>query len=727
VTDSPSSSPSDASSDADSGPLRRTVAEALPKDEGRGVVRLDPDDLSTMGVHIGDVVGLRAADVESPRQAIAKVLPTHPDRRGQGIVQCDSALRENADTSLGHAVVIQPTETAQAERVVLRPDAGMPSDRDLEGLGRLVDGLPVQPGDCVRATLFGGRRVTLRVESTRPDGPVVIQPSTRVQVEPPRGTDEEEARASTAPVYEDVGGLGDELQRIRETVELPLRRPDLFDRLGIAPPTGILLTGPPGCGKTLLARTIAAETDASFYSISGPEIIRKHYGESEAQLRSLFETATKNAPALVFIDEIDAIAPRREDVEGDVEKRVVATLLTLMDGLEARRHVVVIAATNLPNAIDPALRRAGRFDREIHIPIPDRTGRAEVLAIHSRGMPLADDIDLDQLAAITHGYVGADLEALCREAAMAALRRALPDTGSLLAWTPPESGLVVDRQDFQAALREVQPTATREVFTEIPDVRWEDIGGLQDAKARLTEAVEWPLEYPDLFEKAGVAPPRGVLLAGPPGCGKTLLARAVATETQANFISIKGPELLSKYVGTSEQRVRDVFRKAREAAPCIIFFDEVDALAPVRSDGTSDSGVGARVLTQVLTEIDGIEGLDGVVILGATNRADRIDPALLRPGRFDEIVDIGRPDEEARRAILDVHLRDKPLDTDASALAKDLAQKTDGCSGADLAALCRRAALEAMREVLSESKTNALLITRTHFDAALSATRADIS
>ena len=694
--------------------LSRTVADALPKDAGRGIARLDPDDLTALGVDVGDVVSLAGPE----RRALAKALPTHPEQRGNGIVQCDHATRENAGVSVGGSVSVAPAAVQPAERVVLRSTAAMPSDRDLDRLGRLVDGLPVQSGDLVRATLFGGRRVDLHVETTRPPGGVIIQPETRVQVKPARGSTStngaDAPAASGAPAYEDIGGLGDELQRIRETVELPLRRPDLFARLGIAPPTGILLAGPPGCGKTLLARTIAAESDAAFYSISGPEIIRKHYGESEAQVRTLFQKATKNAPALVFIDEIDAIAPRREDVEGDVEKRVVATLLTLMDGLEARRNVVVIAATNRPNAIDPALRRAGRFDRELHIPIPDRTGRAEILAIHSRGMPLDDDVDLAEVARITHGYVGADLEALCREAAMAALRRLRPERRSLLTWTP-DAGtpLSVCRADFQAALRDVQATATREVFTEIPDVRWGDIGGLDDAKQRLTEAVEWPLAHPGLFAEADVAPPRGVLLAGPPGCGKTLLAQAVATETEANFISVKGPELLSKYVGTSEERVREVFRKAREAAPCIVFFDEVDALAPIRSDGAMDSGVASRVLAQVLTEMDGIEGLDGVVILGATNRLDRLDPALLRPGRFDEIVRIDRPNADARRAILRIHLQSKPLAPSLSDAVDALLARTDGFSGAECAAVCHRAALDAMRRHLTTSEADLVV---THDD-----------
>jgi len=462
----------------------------------------------------------------------------------------------------------------------------------------------------------------------------------------------------------------------------------------------VLLHGPPGCGKTLIARAIAHETQANFYAVSGPEIIHKFYGESEAHLRKIFEEGSRKAPSIIFLDEIDAIAPRREQVVGEVEKRVVAQLLALMDGLAKRQKVIVIAATNLPNVLDPALRRPGRFDREISIPIPDRHGRKEILEIHSRGMPLAEQVDLNHLAEITHGFVGADLEALCREAAMICLRRIMPDVDFGLARIPYDqlAKLEVGMDDFLEALRGIEPSALREVFVEVPNVRWQDVGGLAEIKQRLVEAVEWPLQYPDLFTQAGIRPPKGILLSGPPGCGKTLLAKAVASETKVNFISVKGPELLSKYVGESERGVREVFRKARQAAPCIVFFDEIDALVPSRSAGASDSHVAERVLSQFLAELDGVEELKGVLVLGATNRSDLLDPAILRPGRFDEIVEIRLPDESERSEIFAIHLQNKPLGAVIS--FKDLASRTGGFSGADIISTCTRAALRAVRRAV---------------------------
>ena len=500
--------------------------------------------------------------------------------------------------------------------------------------------------------------------------------------------------------YEDIGGLKPQLHRIREMIELPLRYPELFERLGIDAPKGVLLHGPPGCGKTLIARTIAHETEANFFSVSGPEVIHKFYGESEAHLRKIFEEASRKGPSIIFMDEIDAIAPRREQVVGDVEKRVVAQLLALMDGLNKRQNVIVIAATNIPNALDPALRRPGRFDREIAIPIPDRFGRQDILEIHSRGMPLAEDVDMEHLAEITHGFVGADLEALCREAAMLCLRRLMPDIDYGLATIPYEqlAQLEVHGDDFLAALREVDASAIREVFVEVPDVRWEDVGGLQVVKDRLKEAVEWPLKYAHLFKKAGIKPPKGILLAGAPGCGKTLIAKAIATESQVNFLSVKGPALMSKYVGESERGVREMFKTARQAAPCIIFLDETEALLPARGMGGSDSHVSERVLSQFLAELDGIEELKGVLVLGATNRLDMMDPAVLRPGRFDEIVEIPLADEQDRREIFAVHLRGKPLGKGIS--AAKLAARTEGLSGAEIAAVCDKAALAAVRRAV---------------------------
>jgi transitional endoplasmic reticulum ATPase len=536
------------------------------------------------------------------------------------------------------------------------------------------------------------------VESSKPKGPVLIDSTTQLVIGNPQQA-EKVAERSTS--YEDIGGLKPQLQRIREMIELPLRYPEVFERLGIDAPKGVLLHGPPGCGKTLIARAIAHETEANFYSVSGPEIIHKFYGESEAHLRKIFEEATRNSPSIIFLDEIDAIAPRRENVVGEVEKRVVAQLLALMDGLAKRRQLIVIAATNLPNMLDPALRRPGRFDREIAIPVPDRHGRSETLAIHSRGMPLAGNVDMSRLAEITHGFVGADLESLCREAAMICLRRIMPDIDFARASIPYEqlAKLEVRMEDFLDALREVTPSAMREVFVEAPDVPWEDVGGLAQIKQRLVEAVEWPLQYAELFTKASIRPPKGILLVGPPGCGKTLLAKAIATESKVNFISVKGPALLSKYVGESERGVRDMFHKARQAAPCIIFFDELDALAPTRNAAGSDAHVAERVLSQFLTELDGIEELKGVLVLGATNRLDMLDPAILRPGRFDEIVDIPLPDEESRQQIFEVHLRNKPLAPGIS--ARDLAAGTDGFSGADIQGVCTKAALRAVRRAVA--------------------------
>jgi transitional endoplasmic reticulum ATPase len=572
--------------------------------------------------------------------------------------------------------------------------------------------------------LFGARSADFKVGSTVPKESVIIVPTTELVI----GSTEEGEKVRTLS-YEDIGGLRNQLHRVREMIELPLRYPEVFERLGIEAPKGVLLHGPPGCGKTLIARSIANETEANFFSVSGPEIVHKFYGESEAHLRKIFAEATQKGPSIVFLDEIDAIAPKREKVVGDVEKRIVAQLLALMDGLNKRQNVIVIAATNIPNALDPALRRPGRFDREIAIPIPDRYGRLEILEIHSRGMPLAADVDMNHLAEITHGFVGADLEALCREAAMICLRRIMPDIDFAMAGIPYEQlgKLEVHMTDFLTALKEVEPSAIREVFVEVPDVRWEDVGGHADLKTRLIEAVEWPLLYPHVFEKAGTKPPRGILLGGPPGCGKTLLAKAIANESKVNFISVKGPALLSKYVGESEEAVRDVFRKARQASPCIIFFDEIDALIPTRSAGT-DSHVAERVLSQFLAEFDGIEELSGVLVLGATNRLDMLDPAVLRPGRFDEVIEMTMPDEKDREEIFRVHLRNKPLEDAAD--PKQLAARTEGFSGAEIAGVCNRAALAAVRRAVARLKKKPdepinVLIKRSDINAALAEVNGD--
>jgi len=715
----------DASDAADS--VQLTVAEAPREDAGRGIVRIDPAALDALGAELGDVVVVGGA-----REALARALPTPTDRRGEDAILMDGVLRQNAQVGVHDAVTVRRATLPAAQRAVLQPVEAAPSDDDLDFIGRRVDGRPVQTGDQLRVDLFGNRWIDFMVGPVQPDGAARLVPRTTLVIEAPEDAGEDAPPAARRSTYEDIGGLDAPLQRVREMIELPLRAPRVFQRLGIDAPNGVLLSGPPGCGKTLLARTVAAETDAAFFAISGPEVVRKLYGESEKQLREVFAQAARQGPSIVFIDEVDALAPRRSDVEGDVEKRIVATLLTLMDGLEPREGVVVMAATNRPNAIDPALRRAGRFDREITIPIPDRHGRRQILNVHSRGMPLADNVDLDALAETTHGFVGADLEALCREAAMAALRRALPGFGlgrDTLS-TDEMQRLHVKADDFAAARREVKASALRAVFTEVPDVRWADVGGLEGVRRSLQEAVEWPIQHPRLFAMAGVTPPRGLLLVGPPGCGKTLLAKALATETQSNFISVQGAELLSKFVGESEQKVQEVFRKARAAAPCLIFFDEIDALAPSRGSSRESAGVSDRVLSQFLVEMDGVEELHDVVVMAATNRIDRIDPALLRPGRFDDIITVPRPDANARRAILRVHLRDKP--TDAALDIDAVVAATDGFSGADLEAVCRRAALEAVRPAIraaradgrdgQEAGADAVRITQSHLDAAVEVT-----
>ena len=673
--------------------LKLKIAEALSKDVGRGIARMGPEDLERLQLAVGDLV-----EIVGKRATVCKAMPAHKELRGQSRIQVDGLVRENAGAGLDEFVKVRKTACRPAERVVLDPANVRPSERDLNYIGSLLDGLPVQEGDRIRAALFGSRWADFKVGATTPKGAVLINPTTRLVIGNPQQAAESASRSTS---YEDIGGLRPQLQRIREMIELPLRYPEVFEQLGIDAPKGVLLHGPPGCGKTLIARAIAHETEANFYSISGPEIIHKFYGESEAHLRKIFEEAARKGPSIIFLDEIDAIAPRRETTVGEVEKRVVAQLLALMDGLAKRQQLIVIAATNLPNLLDPALRRPGRFDREIAIPIPDRTGREEILSVHSRGMPLSTDVDMRHMAAITHGFVGADLEALCREAAMICLRRIMPDIDFALARIPYEqlTKLEVGKEDFIDALREVEPSATREVFVEVPDVHWEDVGGLDQVKQRLIEAVEWPLQHAELFAEAGIRPPKGILLTGPPGCGKTMLAKAIANESQVNFISVKGPALLSKYIGESERGVRDMFRKAKQAAPCIIFFDEVDALVPARGSGGGDSHVADRVLSQFLTELDGVEELKGVLMLGATNRQDMLDPAILRPGRFDQIVEIPLPDEQGRRQIFEVHLRHKPLAPGID-IGK-LAAATEEFSGAEIQGVCVAAALSAVRRAVA--------------------------
>jgi transitional endoplasmic reticulum ATPase len=702
--------------------LKLKVSEAMPKDLGRGLARLDPADLARLGVEVGEVV-----EILGKRTTVAKAMPAYKEHRGQSRVQIDGVARENAGAAIDQSIEIRKALAQPARRVVLSPTSITPAERDLKYIGGLLDGLPVIAGDRVVATLFGNRSADFKVTSTTPNGPVVINPTTELEVVKGPGKTADSSKESDGPrplSYEEIGGLKRELHRIREICELPLRYPEVFERLGIDPPKGVLLHGPPGCGKTLIARAVAHETSARFFTINGPEIIHKFYGESEAHLRKIFEEAAKQAPSVIFIDEIDAIAPSRDKVVGDVEKRVVATLLTLMDGLSRRKNVIVLAATNLPNVLDPALRRPGRFDREIAISIPDRDGRKEILEIHSRGMPLAVDVDLNHVASITHGFVGADLESLCREAAMLCLRRLLPAIDFSSGQIPYETlrALEVRMGDFEAALREVEPSAIREVFVEVPNVGWDDVGGLDDVKRELIESVEWPLKHAEIFKSAGIKPPRGILLSGAPGCGKTLLAKAVASQTQVNFISVKGPSLLSKYVGDSERGVREVFRKAKQAAPCIIFFDEIDALVPARGTGGNDSGTTERVIGQFLAEMDGVEEMNGVLVLGATNRPDILDPALLRPGRFDIQLEIPLPDFRGRCDIFRISLRDKPVTPDVS--PEDLASKSEGFTGAEIQGTCTRAARTALREALDgwdddSDQLPKVKITTDHIEAAL--------
>jgi len=672
--------------------LKLKITEALSKDVGRSFARMGPEDLEKLNAKVGDFV-----EITGKKKCVCKAMPAYKDLRGQSKVQLDGITRENAGAGIDEFIQARKISCQPADQITLTPVNISPVERDLKYIGSLLDGLPVQTGDRIRATLFGSRSADFMVAGTAPKGPVFINPTTELIIGKSRA---KETKTRGALSYEDIGGLKQQMQRIREMIELPLRYPEVFERLGIDPPKGVLLHGPPGCGKTLIARAIAHETEANFFSVSGPEVIHKFYGESEAHLRKIFDEAAKKGPSIVFLDEIDAIAPKREKVVGDVEKRVVAQLLALMDGLNKRQGIIVIAATNIPNAIDPALRRPGRFDREIAIPIPDRKGRLEILEIYSRGMPLGQDVDMNHNAEITHGFVGADLEAFCREAAMSCLRRIMPDIDFALTSIPYDqlAKLEVHRDDFAVALREVEPSAIREVFVEIPDVKWDDVGGHTIIKERLKEAVEWPLKYPDLFETAGCRPPKGILIAGDPGCGKTMLAKAIANESNVNFISIKGPALLSKFVGESEQGVREIFLKAKQAAPCIVFFDEIDSLVPMRGCGAVDSGVAERVLSQFLAELDGIEELKGVLVLGATNRIDMLDPAILRPGRFDEIIKVPLASESDRNEIFAVHLRHKPLAS--GIISKDLAARTEGFSGAEIASVCNKAAIMAVRRIV---------------------------
>jgi transitional endoplasmic reticulum ATPase len=676
------------------------VKEALVKDVGRAIARVDPEDMKLIGVESGDVIL-----IEGKRATPVKIMPCYPEDRGRKIIQMDGITRENAQAGLDEKVKIAKTTYHQAVKIKLRPESKSSSlfkADDARYIGSLINGLSVTKGDKVRATLFGSRSVDYTVTGTSPEGVVLIHSNTTIQLELTTKDGVQKRKIS----YEDIGGLGQQVQRIREMIELPLKYPEIFERLGIQPPKGVFMYGPPGTGKTLIVRAVAHETDAYFINISGPEIMGKFYGESEGRIRKLFEEAQAHAPSIIFIDEIDAIAPKREDMGGEkqVEKRVVAQLLSLMDGLESRGKVIVIGATNIPNAIDPALRRPGRFDREISISIPDKKGRLEILLIHTRGIPLSMDVDLEKLAEITHGFVGADLEALAREAAMTALRKILPQIDFEMAEIPYEilMSLEVTMENFTDAMKEVEPSAIREVFVEVPDVKWEDVGGLEEIKNALMETVEWPLKYADLFKKADTKPPKGIILHGKPGTGKTYLAKALASESGVNFISVKGPQILSRYIGESEKGVRELFRMAKQASPCILFLDEIDSLTPRRSEDSSGSGVIERVIGQFLTEMDGIEDLKGVIVLAATNRIDLIDPALLRSGRFDLIFELPLPDVYTREKIFGIHTRNKPLDKKVN--LNKLALKTESLTGSDIEFICRKAAMLAIRGLLDQNK-----------------------
>ena len=708
------------------GAISLKILEAYTRDVGRGVARIDYDSMDTLSASTGDVI-----EIKGKRRTVAKCLPLYPSDEGKGIIRIDGLGRNNSGIAIGDTISVRKIKAVAAEKVVVAPLEAIPPI-DERYLADALESVPLIKGDNVMVPYFGGR-LTFQVIGVTPAADAVLVTQKTVFHIAEKG---ETLRGVPQVTYEDIGGLTDEIKKVREMIELPLRHPEIFEKLGIEAPKGVLLYGPPGTGKTLLAKAVANESNAHFISISGPEIMSKFYGESEARLREIFKEAREKAPSIIFVDEIDSIAPKREEVTGEVERRVVSQMLSLMDGLEARGKVIVISATNRPNAIDPALRRPGRFDREIEIKVPDKKGRKDILAIHSRNMPLLDDVDIDKISAISHGYVGADLEYLCKEAAMKCLRRLLPILNLEEEKIPPETldKLIVNHEDFQKALIEVTPSGMREVFIENPDVRWEEVGGLEDVKRELQEAVEWPMKYPALYDKLGHSMPRGILLHGPSGTGKTLLAKAVATQSEANFVSVRGPELLSKWVGESERGIREIFKRARQSAPCVVFFDEIDSIAPVRGAG-GETVVTERVVSQLLTELDGMENMHGVIVLAATNRADMIDPALLRPGRFDKIIQIPLPDKDSRKSILQINAAKIPtvseLDDPMHVNFDKLAEITDGLSGADTASIANTAVSLVIHEFLDshpevkdiEKKSIKARVTMKHFEEAIKKVR----
>jgi len=697
--------------------LTLRVQKAKKRDIGRNIIRIDTHTMEKLLIKTGDVISLFGK-----KESAGIAWPSYPQDSGLGIIRIDSRLRKNTGTSIDDTIEIRKVKALPAQNIVLAPsNVKIRTNPRFENfLKKRLNNYPITIDDFIYISIGISREIAFKVISMRPNGVCLIKPETQLHIS--EVVTEDEERGSEYLTYEDVGGLDREIERVREMVELPLRHPSLFKRLGIDPPKGVLLRGPPGCGKTLLARAVANESEAHFISINGPEIMSKFYGESEKKLRKLFEEAEEKSPSIIFIDEIDAIAPKRETVTGEVERRVVAQLLALMDGLHGRGKVIVIGATNRPNSLDSALRRPGRFDREIEIKVPNEKGRLEVFMIHTRNMPLEKKIQLKEFANITHGFVGADISAVCREAAMSSLRRYLPQINLESEVIDPEllEQISVTQEDFENAMKEVLPSGIREVFVEVPNVKWDQIGGLEDLKQKLIESVDWPLSHPNIFIRMGINPPKGILLYGPPGCGKTLLARAVANESKANFISVKGPELLSKFVGESEKAIREVFRMAKLAAPCIIFFDEFDSIAPSRGRYTSDSGVTEKVLSQFLTELDGLEITKDILVIAATNRPDILDPALIRPGRIDRILLVPPPDEAEREEILKIFTKKMPLANDVT--IKKINERLKGFSGADIETLCREAAMIALRENMRARK-----VTLEHFKEAREITNPSIS